>query len=129
METAHRFTKEHIEEALSALTNFAEYGQVLRAKGIVEGEDGQWIHFDYVPGEPDVRYGGQLSFMGGIDSSAVDHPGWTREEVAAEVERVCTECGKLYFIPGASQGDAFASFPGVYDALTEEIDKQSKLLF
>ena len=58
METAHKFTKEHIEEALSALTNFAEYGQVLRAKGIVEGEDGQWIHFDYVPGEPDVRYGG-----------------------------------------------------------------------
>ena len=75
------------------------------------------------------EYGGQLSFMGGIDSSAVDHPGWTREEVAAEVERVCKECGKLYFIPGASQGDAFASFPGVYDALTEEIDKQSKLLF
>lgn len=39
------------------LSNFAEYGQVLRAKGIVEGEDGQWIHFDYVPGEPDVRTG------------------------------------------------------------------------
>ena len=30
---------------------------VLRAKGIVEGQDGQWIHFDYVPGEPDVRKG------------------------------------------------------------------------
>ena len=30
---------------------------VLRAKGIVEGTDGKWIHFDYVPGEPDVRNG------------------------------------------------------------------------
>ena len=30
---------------------------ILRAKGIVEGEDGQWIHFDYVPGESDVRSG------------------------------------------------------------------------
>lgn len=56
-ETTHKFTKKQIEEALSALSNFTEYGQVLRAKGIVEGEDGRWIHFDYVPGEPDVRYG------------------------------------------------------------------------
>ena len=30
---------------------------ILRAKGIVAGEDGKWIHFDYVPGVPDVRYG------------------------------------------------------------------------
>ena len=56
-ETTHKFTKEQIETALRALSNFAEYGQVLRAKGIVEGPDGQWIHFDYVPGEPDVRCG------------------------------------------------------------------------
>lgn len=57
VETTHKFTMENIEKALSSLANFAEYGQVLRAKGIVEGEDGQWIHFDYVPGEPDVRTG------------------------------------------------------------------------
>ena len=31
---------------------------VLRAKGIVAGDDGTWIHFDYIPGEPDVRFGG-----------------------------------------------------------------------
>jgi hypothetical protein len=30
---------------------------ILRAKGIVEAEDGSWIHFDYVPGEPDIRCG------------------------------------------------------------------------
>ena len=57
LETTHKFTVEQIDNALTALSNFAEYGQVLRAKGIVEGEDGQWIHFDYVPGEPDVRHG------------------------------------------------------------------------
>jgi len=57
VETTHKFTKEQIQTALEGLQNFAEVGQVLRAKGIVEGEDGQWIHFDYVPGEPDVRNG------------------------------------------------------------------------
>ena len=57
METSHKFTIAQIKDALGTLSNFAVYGQVLRAKGIVEGEDGQWIHFDYVPGEPDVRTG------------------------------------------------------------------------
>jgi G3E family GTPase len=55
--TAHKYTKEQIEEALKGLDNFAECGQVLRSKGIVEGVDGTWIHFDYVPGEPEVREG------------------------------------------------------------------------
>ena len=50
-------TKEQIEEALKGRDNFAECGQVLRSKGIVEGVDGTWIHFDYVPGEPEVREG------------------------------------------------------------------------
>ncbi len=57
VQTAHKFTKEQISSALEGLGNFAECGQVLRAKGIVEGEDGEWIHFDYVPGEPEVRTG------------------------------------------------------------------------
>ena len=56
-ETTHKYTKDQIRKALEGLQNIAEVGQVLRAKGIVEGEDGQWIHFDYVPGEPDVRTG------------------------------------------------------------------------
>ena len=57
IETAHKFTEEKIKEALDSLGNFAEYGQVLRAKGIIEGEDGKWIHFDYVPGEAETREG------------------------------------------------------------------------
>ena len=56
-ETTKKFTKEGITECLNELQNAVQYGIVLRAKGIVAGEDGQWIHFDYVPGEADVRNG------------------------------------------------------------------------
>ena len=46
-------------DKLNALTDEDKYGIVLRAKGIVAATDGgSWIHFDYVPGEPDVREGG-----------------------------------------------------------------------
>ena len=41
---------------LEALDDDKIYGVILRAKGIVAGDDGRWIHFDYVPGTPDVRY-------------------------------------------------------------------------
>ena len=75
------------------------------------------------------EYGGKISFMGGIDSAAIDYPGWTRDKVRAEVRRACDECGKLYFIPGASQGLAMSTFPGVYDATSEEIDKMSREMF
>ena len=57
-ETAKKFTKAQIENALKELEHEEEYGAILRAKGIVEGEDGKWIHFDYVPGEADIREGG-----------------------------------------------------------------------
>ena len=43
-------------KALLAIADEEKYGTVLRAKGIVAGE-GVWLHFDYVPGEPDVREG------------------------------------------------------------------------
>ena len=56
VETATKFTAEFITDALNKLSD-EEYGIILRAKGIVAGKDGNWIHFDYVPGEPDVRTG------------------------------------------------------------------------
>ena len=56
-ETANKYTVEQIETALQALQDEEKCGQILRAKGIVEGTDGQWIHFDYIPGEPEVRTG------------------------------------------------------------------------
>ncbi|HIS51141.1 MAG TPA: GTP-binding protein [Candidatus Onthomonas avicola] len=57
METPRAFTQAEIRTALDALETGA-YGEVLRAKGIVPAADGTWIHFDYVPGEVDVRTGG-----------------------------------------------------------------------
>lgn len=56
LETAHKFTGEELKNALQALQNEEKYGTVLRAKGIVDGGE-HWWHFDYVPGEPDVRTG------------------------------------------------------------------------
>ncbi len=56
IETAHRYTEDELRDALCAIENEAEYGMVLRAKGIVCGES-CWYHFDYTPGEADVRVG------------------------------------------------------------------------
>ena len=56
-ETVVKYSREQIEDILSALENNEKYGFILRAKGIVEGTDGKWIHFDYVPEEKDVRSG------------------------------------------------------------------------
>ncbi len=75
------------------------------------------------------KYGGQISFMGNINNSIVDVPNWTRELVAREVERACTECGKLYFIPGLVAGGPGSIYPGVYEAVNEEIRKMSAKMF
>ncbi|MDE5792623.1 MAG: GTP-binding protein [Oscillospiraceae bacterium] len=56
-ETARQYTVEEIQSALEALEDSETYGMILRAKGIVAGTDGQWIHYDYVPNAPDVRHG------------------------------------------------------------------------
>ncbi len=55
-ETTRKYTKTELTEALNALSDESTYGKILRAKGIVAGE-GAWLHFDYVPGEADVREG------------------------------------------------------------------------
>lgn len=56
-ETPRKYTEEEISGALAALADEEHYGIVLRAKGIVPCTDGTWIHFDYVPGEENVRRG------------------------------------------------------------------------
>ena len=61
-ETPRKYTDDEIRTALDALINEHRYGVVLRAKGIVKGE-GCWIHFDYVPGESNIRTG-SASVMG-----------------------------------------------------------------
>ena len=77
VESARKYTKEEITNALTALEDADKYGMILRAKGIVPAEDGSWIHFDYVPGTPDVRSGsagttGRLCVIGsGIHEDAL----------------------------------------------------------
>ncbi len=75
------------------------------------------------------QYGGQISFMGGIDSASVDHDGWNREEIKREVKRACDEFGTKYYIPCTSQGGPDSVYPGVYGVVTEEIDNYSKEVF
>ena len=60
IETTHKYTVEEIENALAALNDEEKYGTILRAKGIVAGADGDWIHFDYVPEETSVRTGSAM---------------------------------------------------------------------
>ncbi len=57
VETPKKFGEDEMHDILESLLEENKYGIVLRAKGIVEGTDGRWIHFDYVPGEPDIRHG------------------------------------------------------------------------
>ena len=76
-ETTKQFTEDELKEDLKALDNALEFGIILRAKGIVPAADGRWLHFDYVPGELDVRYGpadviGKLCVIGSkIDEAAI----------------------------------------------------------
>ena len=56
-ETAKKYTKEEIEAALKKLSEAEDLGVILRAKGMVDGKDGQWIYFDMVPEEYEVRTG------------------------------------------------------------------------
>lgn len=74
-------------------------------------------------------YGGKISFQGGIDNGVVDRVDWTQEKIAKEVEELCKACGKLYFIPNTTMGGPESTYPGVYEAVSAEIDKMSKLMF
>ena len=68
-ETSKKFTKDQLSAMLAELSDSVRFGTVLRAKGIVSGENGEWLHFDYVPGESNVRtgsaeYTGRLCVIG-----------------------------------------------------------------
>ncbi len=67
-ETAHKYTQDELTDALEEL-DLGMTGTVLRAKGIVPSENGKWLHFDYVPGESEIRegapsYSGQICVIG-----------------------------------------------------------------
>ena len=75
-ETARKYTADQIAQILEEFDS-GEYGIILRAKGIVAGEDGKWVHFDFVPGEHNVRFGsadvmGRLCVIGSkLDEAAI----------------------------------------------------------
>ena len=75
------------------------------------------------------KYGGQISFMGDLDNGQLDKADWTVEEIAEHVKRACTSSGILYYIPCMIMGGPESIYPGVYDAVSAEIDKMSKVVF
>lgn len=57
IETAHKFSEDELKSIIDKLASGSEFGEILRAKGIVAAEEGQWFHFDLVPEETEIRRG------------------------------------------------------------------------
>jgi G3E family GTPase len=69
IQTIHKFNRTELEDVLKMLSMSDEFGTVLRAKGIIESEDGQWMEFDMVPEETEIRnceadYTGRICVIG-----------------------------------------------------------------
>ena len=69
IQTVHRFNRSELEDILKMFSMTDEFGEILRAKGIVESDDGQWIEFDMVPEETEIRncepdYTGRICVIG-----------------------------------------------------------------
>ena len=79
VETPRKYTKEEIGAFLEELKNEEKYGFVIRSKGMVPSPDGEWIHFDYVPGEQEIRTGaadvtGKICVIGAdLKDEELDH--------------------------------------------------------
>lgn len=75
------------------------------------------------------KYGGQMTFMGGLDDGTYDRAGWTHESVSNVVRKACMDNGTKFYIPGMTAGSPNSVFPGVFEAVNEEIDRMSKEMF
>ena len=75
------------------------------------------------------NFGGKISFMGDLNNGVLDIANWTPELIMREVERACKTNGKLYFIPCLTAGGPGSTYPGVYEAVSEAIDKMSGEMF
>lgn len=80
---------------------------------------------------PDLvrRYGGQISFMGGLDNSKLDVADWTEKMISDDVSKMCRESGKKYFVPCLISAGPESTYPGVYEAVNRQIDRMSKEMF
>lgn len=80
---------------------------------------------------PDLiaQYGGQISFMGGLDNGRIDKMDWTSEKIEKEVKETCRKCGTQFFIPCMTMGGIGSAYDGVYDAVSESIAKLSHDMF
>jgi hypothetical protein len=75
------------------------------------------------------EFGGKISFMGDLNNGVIDKADWTPELVRKEVERACRSNGKHYYIPSLTAGGGGSTYPGVYEAVSAEIDRVSKEMF
>ena len=75
------------------------------------------------------KYGDKLTIMGGIDDAFVDIPDWNADVVRRYVEDQCDAIGTTSFIPCLTRGLGMSVFPGVYDCISETIDKVSARKF
>ena len=77
------------------------------------------------------KYGGKISFMGDINSGKLDRPDWEtiKPQFRKEVERAVRNNGKHYYIPCLTRGGGASNYPGVYELVSEEINKLSKEMF
>lgn len=75
------------------------------------------------------QYGGQISFMGGLESAELDGDDTTRDQVYEHAKKIISECGKYYYIPCLTMGSAFSSSPHVYPMASEVIDQISAEMY
>ncbi|MCL2120721.1 MAG: uroporphyrinogen decarboxylase [Clostridiales bacterium] len=75
------------------------------------------------------KYGGKISFHGGIDNGKFDKEDWSHEALRSTLRELVEKSGKHYLIPGFTMGGPGTTYPGIYDTLTEEIQALSKEFF
>lgn len=75
------------------------------------------------------KYGGKISFMGGMDNKFIDHENWTDEECDKVVADVCEKYGGKYFLPCITQGGPGSCVPGAYEGLFRAVDRYNAKRF
>ncbi|MDR0468666.1 MAG: uroporphyrinogen decarboxylase [Peptococcaceae bacterium] len=75
------------------------------------------------------KYGGKISFHGGLDNGKHDKEDWTVEGLRRDLRNLVEKAGTKFLIPGMTMGGPSSIYPGVYDALSAEINALSKEYF